>query len=208
MVAKVPRPKVPFQPLEFTLPAGSGVYRVASNDRHANIFNPGEGGPTRFAFFGDPEVPVLYGAESIEAALCESLLHNIPQAGGFLPPKSYRDKIGTRLLVGRDLSLASFMGLGLKTLKIEQTQLIDTPPTTYDRTVAWAQAAHKAGFDGAVWMSRRCNTDQAYVLFGDRVTPADLVIDSAFGQVYRAGRDLDWLIRFCAPLRIDVLVHS
>ncbi|WP_154605689.1 hypothetical protein [Arthrobacter sp. AQ5-05] len=81
---------MPFHPLEFTLPAGSGVHSVASTDRHANIFNP----------------------------------------GGFLPPKSYRDKTGTRLSVGRELSLASFLRLGLKPLKIEQTQLIDTPPIT------------------------------------------------------------------------------
>lgn len=194
--------------MELALHAGAYLYRVASNVRDANIFNPGMGGPTRFAFFGDPAVPVLYGSQTIDAAICESLLHDIPQDGGLLRPRAYRDKIGAQLTLKRDLRIASFMGLGLKTLKIEQSQLLDSPPTTYDRTVAWAQAAHDAGFDGAVWMSRRCNTDRSYVLFGDRVASADLAIDPGFGQIYGMGRDLDWLIRFCAPLHIDVLVHS
>ncbi|NVM96113.1 RES domain-containing protein [Arthrobacter wenxiniae] len=204
----VPDPPKPFQPLEFTLHAGTDLYRVASNDRRVNEFNPGLGGRTRFAFFGTPTIPVLYGAQTIEAAICESLLHDIPQAGGLLRPRAYRNKVGARLTVGRDLKLASFMGLGLKALKIEQSELIDTPPTTYDRTVAWAQAAYDAGFDGAAWMSRRCNTDRAYVLFGDRVLPSDLPIYPGYGQVYTAGKHLDWLIRFCAPLHVDVLVHS
>ena len=224
---KVPDPTNPFQPLEFTVHAGEDLYRVSSNEREANISNPGVGGPTRFAFFSAPAppvpsggqqmddaappdkiIPVLYGAQTIDAAICETMLHDIPQAGGSLRPKAYRDKIGARLSVGRELKLASFMGVGLKALKIRNAQLIDTPPTTYGRTVAWAKSAYEAGFDGAVWMSRRCNTDRAYVLFGDRVKPTELPIDPAFGQIYGVGRGLDGLIRFCAPLHIDVLVHS
>lgn len=208
MVTRVPNPPNPFKPIEYTLKAGTDLYRVASNSRDANVFNPGAGGRTRFAFFGSPTVPVLYGAQTIDAAVCESMLHDIPQSGGLLRPKAYKDKVGARLTPGRDLRLASFMGLGLKALQVQNSQLIDTPPTTYNRTVAWAQAAHDAGYDGVAWMSRRCNSDRAYALFGDRVEPADLNIDPAFGHVYGAGDGLDWLIRFCAPLHIDVLVHS
>ncbi len=196
---------------------GTVIFRVASNARGANIFNAGFGGRTRFALFGSsslrikaasPVVPILYGAQSIDAVICESLLHDIPQSGGLLRPRAYSDKIGARLVTGRDLRLASFMGLGLKHLKVEQSHLIDTPPTTDQETVVWAQAAHHAGFDGVVWMSRRCNSDRAYVLFGDRVGPDDLTIDPGFAHVYGAGPGLDWLMRFCAPLHIDVLVHS
>ena len=208
MVAKVPAPENPFEPLEHILEAGTVFWRVASNSRAANAFNPGIGGGTRFAFFGSPKVPVLYGAESMDAAICGTLLNDIPQTGGMLRPRVYADKIGVKLTASRDLRLAFFMGLGLKRLKIEPSQLIDTPPTTCPKTVAWAEAAHRAGFDGAVWMSSRCNSDRAYVLFGDRLTPTELVIDPGFGQVYGAGPDLDWLIRFCAPLNIDVLVNS
>ncbi|WP_125612758.1 RES family NAD+ phosphorylase [Specibacter cremeus] len=204
----VPDPTGPFQPKEFILPAGSGLYRVASNSRDAKQFNPGVGGPTRFAFFNIPPVPVIYAAETLAAAICETLLHDVPQDGGNLRPRAYRDKIGVRLALKRNLRLASFMGLGLKTLKIEASQLTDTLPTEYARTVKWAQAAHEAGFDGAVWMSRRCNSDQAFVLFGDRVGPGELEIDPWFGRVFAAGPDLDWLIQFCAPLHIEVLVHS
>jgi hypothetical protein len=40
--------------------------------------------------------------------------------------------------------------------------------------VAWAEVAHAAGFGGCAWMSKRCNTDRAYVLFGDRVGRDDV----------------------------------
>ncbi len=54
------------------------------------------------------------------------------------------------------------------------TSLTDTAPTEYGQTVRWAHAAHTAGLDGTVWMSRPCNTDRAMVLLGDRIGSGDL----------------------------------
>ncbi|MCU1572672.1 MAG: hypothetical protein JWO93_754 [Micrococcaceae bacterium] len=201
-------PLDPFTAQEFTLPAGSEIYRVASNSRPVNEFNPGQGAPTRWAFFGDPPVPVLYGAEGEVAAVCETLLHDIPQDGGLLVPSAYRNKVAARLLIRRDIRLASFMGTGLRTLKVDARDLTESDPTTYGETVQWAAAAHSAGFDGVAWMSKRCNTDRAYVLFGDKISAVDLEIDPGYARIFAQGPDRDWLIDLCGPLHIEVAVKG
>ncbi|MFD1211582.1 RES family NAD+ phosphorylase [Arthrobacter sp. GCM10027362] len=203
-----PGPPSPFHPQAITLPAGTGLYRVLNNRRHPVEFNPGHGGPTRFAFFGDPPVPVLYAAQTEAAVVSETLLHDVPLEGGFLRPLHYCDKVAARITLTRDARLASFVGAGLRVLKTEASRLTGTDADQYLRTVGWAEAAHGAGFDGAAWMSRRYDTDLAYVLFGDRFAQDDLVLDPGFGRVFAAGSDLDWLITFCAPLHVQVLLHS
>ncbi|ALE91631.1 hypothetical protein AOC05_03580 [Arthrobacter alpinus] len=89
-----------------------------------------------------------------------------------------RDKVMARIRPTRELRLAKFKGTGLRTLKVEAKDTTATTAARYGETVHWAAAAHAAGLDGGVWMSHRCNTDRAYVLFGDRVDMADLVVDS------------------------------
>ncbi|MDG3011427.1 hypothetical protein G4X40_14855 [Rhodococcus sp. D2-41] len=54
-------------------------------------------------------------------------------------------------------------------------------------------------------MSRRCKSDCAYVLFGDRVAPGDLEQDPGFGRIFGTGLDLDRLIDWCATVRVDVM---
>ncbi|MGO4120704.1 RES family NAD+ phosphorylase [Arthrobacter sp. YAF16] len=201
-------PPDPFTVQGFDLPAGSSIYRVASNARPVDVFNPGHGAPTRWAFFGGPPVPVLYAAQDEVAAVSETLLHDIPHKGGLLLPDAYMDKVAARLVTRRDLRLASFMGTGLRALQVEARDLTDSDPTTYGDTVQWAAAAHTAGFAGVVWMSKRCNTDRAYVLFGDRVDPGDLEIDPGYARVFAQGPDRDWLIDLCGPLHIEVMVKG
>src|SRR6516162_3016173 len=67
LVVKVP-PK-PFKPAIGTLPSEHRLYRVFTNTRAPTVFNPGPGKPTRFGFFGDPVVPILYAADTEEAAV-------------------------------------------------------------------------------------------------------------------------------------------
>lgn len=202
----VPNPPQPFQPDEFVLAMGSPLYRVCSNSRKVTDFNP-EGMPAinRFSFFGDPQVPVLYAAQTDEAAICETLLHDISDEGGYIKPTDYRDKIMGLVRPTRDLKLASFMGTGLRKLKVSQRRLTDTPSSQYASTNRWAQAAHGAGFDGIVWIARKCNTAQAYVLFGDRLGDDSLKADAEFGRVFAAGEGFDWLVDFCGPLHVEVL---
>lgn len=199
-------PKGAFNPQSFELGSSSSLYRVFSNrsGRLANVFNPGMGRPTRFAFFGDPVIPVLYAAQTQQAAVCETLLHDVPVDGGMINHDDYGDQVMARLILVRHLNLASFVGTGLRALKVEESDVTATPASRYGETVAWAEAAHAAGYDGMVWMSHRCNTDRAFVFFGDRVSDADLHIDPSFARVFELGPDRAWLSDFCAPLHVDV----
>lgn len=199
-----PLPPDPFDPAEDWLRTGDRLYRVHSNVRTVAAFNPDTGSRTRFAFVGDPVVPVLYAADSQEAALAESLLHDLPVAGGSLTYSQYADKVMGMIAVLRDLRLASLRGLGLRRLGVEATAITDTDASEYPRTVLWAQAAHRAGFDGLAWTARRCNDTRAVVLFGDRCTDA-ISQDSSFGHIFQTGPGLDWLISTCDPLHVDVL---
>lgn len=203
-------PGDPFTPQLHIVPAGSAWFRVhtALPGRAANTFNPGYGKPTRFAFFTDSMgeiVPVLYAAESEEAAVCESILHDVPVKGGNIQHASYRDTAMGKIHPTRDLKLAKFMGTGLRKLGVEHGQLTSTGRLDYPITAQWAQAAHRADFDGVIWMSHRCNTDEAIILFGDRVALSDLEIDSSYARYFGNPADQDWLVDICTPLNVEVL---
>jgi hypothetical protein len=203
-VVTTPPPPDPFDAAEEVLGAGEMLYRVGNHRRPLPAFNPGFGSGSRFAFFGDPVVPVLYAADTETAALAETLLHDVPASGGLLTSDAYTQVVMGRLTITRKLRLASLRGLGLRRLGVEARQLTDTPSSEYPRTVRWAEAAHRAGFDGLTWTSRLCNDARAVVLFGDRAGDA-VAQDPTFGRYFHAGPGLDWLIDVCAPLRVDVL---
>lgn len=205
-----PRPPRPFDPLIATMSAGSPLYRVYSPPRHATEFNPGVGAPTRFAFFGTPRVPVLYAAGSEEAAIAETLLHDIPPQGGPLPYDRYASKVMCRITVTRTLRLAVLHGLGLRRLGVTAEQVTASPADTYEHTVRWAEAAHDFTdadglLDGLVWMSRLCNDARAYLFFGDRCADA-FETDESSARLLATGIDQMWLIDLCAPLHVDVLL--
>lgn len=202
----IPAPPNPFDADEDLVPTATQFYRIASSPWPVGSFNPGNGSPTRFAFFGNPSVPVLYAADTEEAALAESILHDVPATGGTLLYDDYASKVMGRLTVTRDLRLAKLRGLGLRRLKITAQQISDTPASTYPKTVRWAEAAHNAGFDGLSYTSRLCNDARAVVLFGDRAKAA-IDQDQTYARIF-AGTDLDWLIDICAPLHVDVLPPS
>lgn len=203
----IPDPPAPLDAAVAALPAGHRLYRVYSSVRTATDFNPGYGSPTRFAFFEDAEgatVPVLYAADTEEAALAETLLHDVPATGGLLPYPAYADKVMGLAEITRALRLANLRGLGLRRVGAEAREITDTGADTYPKTVAWAKAAYDAGFDGVAWTSRKCNDTRAVVLFGDRCADA-VRQDPSFGRIFQSGPGLDWLIETCSPLRVDVL---
>lgn len=206
--ASVPAPPSPFSALTHVLARGSILHRVHSK-RDANDFNPGRGAPTRFApiFAGSVPVPTLYAAHSAEAAVCETLLHDVPLAGGSLPLGNYAAYIDTSLEVQRDLRLAKLMGDGLRRLGVTPQQLTATNGDIYDRTVLWAEAAHTAGFDGLAWMSARDNTAAAYVFFGDRVAQTDLLATTeGIGPFAPGGSGFTWLSGYCARVGVELLI--
>lgn len=200
------RPPVPFDPATATLAAGHLLYRVLSATRTATDFNPGFGAPTRFGFFGNPVVPIMYAAETEDAAIAETLLHDIPAEGGLLPYDQYATKVLVRLEVTQRLRVAILHGTGLRRLKVTAAELTSSPASSYTSTVRWAEAAHDIGLDGLVWMSRQCNDTKAYVFFGDRYADA-FVQDPTHARIFASPADQIWLIDRCAPLHVDVLME-
>lgn len=200
-------PPTPFQPATETLTAGHLLYRVFTATRTAIEFNPGVGAPTRFGFFGDPVVPIMYTAETEDAAVAETLLHNVPPDGGVLSYDRYSHKALVRLEVTRDLRLAVLYGIKLRRLKVSAEDVTSSPASTYPTTVKWAEAAHGIGLDGMVWMSRLCNDAKAYVFFGDRCADA-FAQDPSHARIFAGPADQIWLIDLCAPLHVDVLLQS
>jgi RES domain len=182
----VTRPTIPFDPATTTLPAGHLLYRVLSATRTAADFNPGVGAPTRFGFFGKPVVPIMYAADTEDAAIAETLLHDIPVKGGVLPNDQYADKVLVRLNVIRNLNVAVLHGMGLRRLQVRAQDVTSGPASTYASTVRWAEAAH--------------------VFFGDRCADA-FAQDPTHARIFAGPADQLWLIDRCAPLHVDVLLE-
>lgn len=143
-------------------------------------FNPGFG-RSRFAPFqdgGGNKVPAAYAGSTFDCATFEYIFHDIDPAASFKTvPMSTLEKVGVSLLsLRRPLRLASLFEIDLNKLGHTRSQLIDTPPSTYDDTVGWAKAIHASSsdIDGMVWTSRKCDPDLALILFGDRVGTSDL----------------------------------
>lgn len=185
-----PAPPNPFDPKTELLAAGTVLHRCYGNRRKPAEFSPGFREATRFAFFGDPPVPVLYAAENLEAAVCEGPLHHLPAAGGTLYPPLYIDRVAAGLVTSCDLRLASFHGTGLRRFGLEPHQLTICNAVWYSKTVAWAEVAWRTGLDGCVWMSSKLDSSRAYVFF-DRAEGAFEMDAHTVPREFANGPDLD-----------------
>lgn len=175
-----------------TLGAGTLVERVHDRRYGGSGFNPCKGAPTRFAPIRDAEghcVPSLYAAGTLEAAIYETIFHDVPvQADpgansgadpGTVPKTLVQGRAHSRLNVLRDLHLASLRGPDLRRWGIDRNSLIAAAPGLYAETARWACAIHRRfpEVEGLAWTSNRCDPDTAYLFFGDRVAEADFRID-------------------------------
>ncbi len=180
----IPSPPSPLTAPQYALlPQGTILHRVHLSAYRAAEFNPGQGGPTRFAPVRDRDgnpVPSLYASATVRAAIHETIFHDIPANAAC---KTVRlDDVYRRshslLAVGRVLRLVELRNPTLGKWGISRAELISSSPAFYRLTAAWAQAVHRdiADADGLVWTSGQCNPDDAYLFFGDRVREAEFVM--------------------------------
>lgn len=97
-----PLPPQPFAPRTESLEFGSLLHRVHHHHFRGAQFNPGRGSPTRFAFVRGQtgrKVGALYAAATQDAAVAETLLHDLPLSGGILPFERYAPTVMSRLMV-------------------------------------------------------------------------------------------------------------
>ena len=168
-----------------TLEAGTQLHRIHNRQRRANTFNPCQGAPTRFAPITDVHgqcVPSLYAGSAFDSVAYETLFHDIPvrAKGRALLEGVLSDRADTRLDTDRDITLAALRAPELAKWNISRTALIGSSPKLYRETAAWARAIHNQfpDVEGLVWTSNRCDPEDAYLFFGDRVRDVDFRIVS------------------------------
>ena len=156
------------------------LHRVHRTTLGATQFNPGLGGPTRFAPFDDgagAPVPSLYAAATLRAAIHETIFHDIP-ANARIKTVRLNDvhiRTHSELLTNRDLRMVELRNVTLGRWSISRRDLISSGPALYGQTVLWAAAIHRdiPDADGLVWTSNQCDPDDACLFFGDRVHESD-----------------------------------
>ncbi len=174
------------EPSAITLEAGVLVHRVQDRNYGMSVFNPCKGSPTRFAPVYDAAgkcVPSLYAADTLEAAIHETIFHDVPVTAErkTVPRTLVQSRAHARLEVLRDLRLASLRAPDLKRWRIARSSLIGASPKLYAETAQWASAIHHQfpEVHGLLWTSNQCDPDTAYLFFGDRVKPEDFSITDA-----------------------------
>jgi RES domain len=179
----VPDPPKSLRPRLITWPPERAFNRIHPLRHHATQFHSASKATVngRFHFFEDADgvvVPVLYGAETIDAAIAEVVFRKVPVRATprFLPIESLDGLALSVITPARPLALIELLGHGLRRLGLEAEELTSTGAPEYPRTVTWAQRLHEAApaADGMVWMSRQFNASQALMLFGDRIKQHEL----------------------------------
>jgi len=155
--------------------------RCHSSAYGATEFNATRG-PGRFRPFtaNRRTVPTLYGAEGFEAALSETVFHDVPVAG---PDRqilisSLLPWLRSMLAPTRTLRLVDLRGFGLGRIGATRAKLIDSPASEYATTARWADALYQSPSqpDGLLWTSRQYDRQAALILFGTRVARRELRI--------------------------------
>jgi len=174
--ATTPEPPATLHITRVTLFPQQILHRVHLQDYQATQFNPGHTGDARFSplqnSLGQP-IPTLYAADTFQAALMESVFHDVPHAPGFklFDRRKLHKQVHSRLQVTTALTLADLTSKPLRKLGVTRRQLIDTEKDQYSNTRRWAQAIHAQHPDvqGLRWTSRQDDSARAVMLFGDRI---------------------------------------
>ena len=171
-----PEPPATLHITPVTLSRKKALHRVHSQDYEGDEFNPGLKGNARFSPIrnskGDP-IPTIYAADTFEAALMESVFHDVPHAPGFkqFDKRKLEGQEHSIVQTTQDLRLADLSSKPLRKLGVTRKQLIDTEKDQYSQTREWAEAIHAQDPDiqGLYWISRQDDSARAVMLFGDRI---------------------------------------
>jgi hypothetical protein len=163
-------------------------YRVHEAVYHPLSFNPSPLGNARFSPFRRADnsvVAALYAGDCIEAALMETVFHEVPvpSAKAQLSERSIMDRkwVVTQISNVAPLTLVDLSSIGLRRIGLSRQDLIDTNATGYPATQAFARELYlrypKA--QGIRWVSRLYDEGVCIVLYEDRITPGSLLQTAA-----------------------------
>lgn len=159
------------------------LWRVFAQVHGPTGFNATGRGNARFSPLehAGANIPTLYAATSVPAALMETVLHDapIPSAGFILTLEPAKDpRRVARLQTTVALTLADLSTVGLRRLGLSRSDVIDSDKTHYPATRALAQWIYATCPDvqGMAWTSRQDDSAQAVVLFEPRLVGTALAL--------------------------------
>lgn len=163
--------------------APSMLWRVYAQVHGPTGFNGTGRGDARFSPVEHKGaiVPAMYAATSVQAALMESVLHDVslPSAGFILTLDAATDPRRIARLQSREtLRLADFSTVGLRRLGLERSDVVDSDKRHYPHTrglATWIYA-NCPDVQGIAWTSRQDDSAQAVVLFEPRLAADTLTI--------------------------------
>lgn len=173
---QTPKPPAQLEITPIILKREQVLHRIHLEIYKGDQFNPGKTGNARFSPIenvqGNP-IPTLYAADILDAALMESVFHDVPYSPGFkmLDKRKLEGQQHSQIRITQDLTLADLNSKALRKLGVKRNELIDTEKDQYPQTREWAKAIHEQHpeIQGLCWVSRQDDTARAVVLFGDRV---------------------------------------
>jgi hypothetical protein len=190
------------------------VWRVHARAFGAIGFNASGRGNARFSPIRGPDghvVATLYAGTTLEAALMETVLHDVPSpSAGFiltLDPRT-EPRRAAHLRTAVPLRLADFTTLGLRRLGLHRSDVIDSDKTGYPATRQLAEwlYARCPGLQGIWWTSRQDDRAQAMVLFETRLPPSPLTpiaVDRRFDEGIHLAALTGLLDRLGASLHVS-----
>ena len=174
---------MPTPPRLHTL-ASAGWFRVYDAAYPPLSFNPRPAGNARFSPFEQSPgatVAFLYGGDSVNAALMETVFHEapIPSAKAVLTERGIEARRWaiTRIEATQPLVLVDLTSPGLRRNGLSPSDLIDTNAGSYPVTQQFARDLYLQfpAAQGIRWVSRLYNGGVCTVLWDDRIAPSTLV---------------------------------
>lgn len=167
-----------------TWAAGLPIYRIHSAQFCATQFNPGYGS-ARFSPMSNG-VATLYGGASTAIAVMETLFHDLPMHSDGIPFDLRRVESAVHSVIRPTIQL-TLVDLNPKTLRkmgVKRADLLDSGADQYVFTQEYSLAIHQAypNIHGMQWSSRQ-HGGIALMLFGDRVSAGDLVVEIESARV-------------------------
>ncbi|MCQ3494490.1 RES family NAD+ phosphorylase [Salmonella enterica subsp. enterica serovar Indiana] len=176
---KVPAPKENLTANFASWAAGKPIYRIHSSRFTATQFNPGLGSAS-FSPMSNG-VPTLYGGVSTGVVIMETLFHDLPVDSAGVPFDLGRleGKVHSVVKPVLDLNLVDLNPKTLRKMGVKRSELLDSPAEQYVFTQEYSVAIYNAHPDahGLQWSSRQ-HGGTALMLFGDRVTPEQLTVET------------------------------
>jgi len=189
-----PKPSPPAKPSEinpvfYTWSKGKTIFRVHEQNYGATEFNPvcdrkiseGRFHPFKARKNSAHCIPVIYGADSEEGALAETVFRDIP-INGERQVQSLSFKLWNLSIIQceRDLRLISMLDPDILKLKTKRIDLVESGRKQYSVTRKWASMLYSykdennCKPDGFIWRSRQNTESRAIILFEPRVPRSTL----------------------------------